>query len=156
MDEQTVPRTALASRWVSNSALRLAVFTGISTFLVTLAIGYMVQKLRVSKNEDVTYGLLVWLKYVATPLAISTLLGVLSSRARHYPNISVRQVIITVAVTPFVALGTFSVTFFIISAFYYGRNTPVVVFSIFAVTFSTVVIVVRWSVHLFCGLKKPS
>ncbi len=148
--------TVLARSWVSNSALRLAVFTGISTFVVTFGIGYFVEKLRVPKNEDVTYALLVWSKYVAAPLAASALLGVVSSRARHCRNISPGRTAITTAVTPFVALCMFSVTYFIISAFYYGRITPLVVFSIFALVFSTVVIVVRWSIHLFCGLKKPS
>jgi hypothetical protein len=156
MDEQTISRVTPTRTLLSNPALRLAVFAGISTFVVTFAIGYFVEKLRVSKNEGATYALLFWSKFVAGPLAASTLVGVLSSRARQSRSISPRQTAITVAATPFVAFCMFSVTYFIISAFYYGPNTPLVIFSIFAMAFSTVVIVVRWSVHLFCGLKRPS
>jgi len=96
MDEPTIAGVTLTRRFLSKPALRLAVFTGISTLAVTFAIGDFVQRLRLSKNEDATYALLFWLKFVAGPLAISTLLGVLSSRARHCRQISPRQTAITV------------------------------------------------------------
>ena len=136
-------------RFLANPALMLAILAGISSLVLSFAVGYVIQNY-FHKNGDLS----IWLKYVVVPLAVSTLLGVLSSRVRHCRNIPVRQIMMTLAVTPFVALCTFTVAYFIISVFYYGRNTSKVVFLIFALTFSSVVIAVRWSVHLFCGLKK--
>jgi hypothetical protein len=156
MDEQTMAGTTLARRLVSSSAPRLALFTGISTFVVIFAIGYFVEKLRVSKTEDVTYALLFWLKFVAGPLALSTLLGVLSSRARHARHISPGQTAITVALVPFVALCTFLAAYLVLLSFHSGHYTPRFINFVFALAYCSVAIVVRWSVHLFCGLKKPS
>jgi hypothetical protein len=135
-------------RFVSNPALRLAAFTGISSLVITFAGGYFYSVL--SKNENVT------VRYVAGALAVATLVGVLSSRARHGRHISTLQTIITVAVTPFIAFCTFIVTYFIISMFDIEHHTPAVDVSIFALAFTPVLIIVRWSVHLLCGLKKPS
>jgi hypothetical protein len=151
-----LPNSTLIGRFLSSAVLRLAVFTGLSSFVLTLAIGYFIHKLRFSNNEDVINAHLFWLKYVSGPLALSTLVGVLSSRARHCQNISTLQTIITVAVTPFAAFCIFIVTYFIVSAFYYGPNTPAVVFVIFLLAFSAVAIVARWSVHFCCNLNKPS
>jgi hypothetical protein len=145
----------LIRRFVSSPALRLAAFTGISSLVVTFAVGYFIQNSIYSKNENVTGAHLFWLKYVAGPLAVSTLLGVLCSRARHCRNIPALQRIITVAVTPFVPFCTFLAAYLVITVFYNGHYTPAVVFSIFALAFGTVVIMVRWSVHLCCGLRKP-
>jgi len=123
MDERTMAGATLATRLASNSALRLAVFTSISTLVVTFAIGYFFQSSIYSKDrhsEDVTYANLFWLKIVAGPLAISTALGVLSSRARHCRNIPPAKTIITVAVTPFVALCTFLAAYLILLSFHSG------------------------------------
>jgi hypothetical protein len=65
-------------RFLSNPVLSLAVFTGISSLVLTFAGGYFYSIL--SRNENVT------VKYVASPVAVATLLGVLSSRARHFPS----------------------------------------------------------------------
>jgi hypothetical protein len=146
----------LIKRFLSGPVLKLAVFTGISSLLVTFAVGYFVQNAIYSKNEDVTAAHLFWFEYVASPLAVSTLLGVLSSRARHGRQISPLQTFITLAVVPLIALWTFLVAYFIISVFYNGHYTPAVALSTLALAFVPVAIVVRWSVHLFCGLKKHS
>ena len=146
----------LIRRFLANPALRLAVFTGISSFAVAFAIGYFVQNSILSKKENVAGVPLFWLKYVATPLAVATLLGVLSSRARHGRHISPVQTIITVAVTPFVALCSFLAAYLILLAFHSGHYTPAFINLVFALGFGTVAIIVRWSVHCFCGLKKSS
>jgi ABC-type amino acid transport system permease subunit len=82
-----------------------------------------------SKNENVT------VKYGAGPLAVATLVGVLSSHARHGRYISSLQTIITVAVTPLIAFCTFIVTYFIISMLDIGHHTPAVDVSVFAFNF---------------------
>ncbi len=156
MHEQTIARATSTRKFLSNPALRLAGFTSISTLVVSFAIGYSVQKLRESKNEDATYALLFWLKFVAGPLAIATLLGVLSSRARYCRNIPPAKTIITVAVVPFVALCTFLAGYLILLSFHSGHYTPRFINFVFALAYCSVAIIVRWSVHLFCGLKKPS
>jgi hypothetical protein len=159
MAEQTIARTTLAKGWVSNSALRLAGFTGISTLVVIFAIGYFIQSSMYSKDphaEGLTYAHLFWLKFVAGPLAISTLLGVLSSRARLTRNISPGQTAIAVAVAPFVALFTFLAAYLIFLSFNSGDYTPKFINFVFVLAYCSVAITVRWSVHLSCGLKKPS
>jgi hypothetical protein len=148
MDEQTMPGTTLARRWVSNSVLRLAVFTGISTLVVSFAIVHFYSIL--SRNENMSA------KDFAGPLAVATLLGVLSSRARHSGNIPPAKTIITVAVVPFVAFCTFLAAFVIVFGLYWGPSTRVLDLSLFVLALSVVVVIVRWSVHLFCGLKNPT
>ena len=54
MNEQTMAGTTLPRRFVSNSALRLAVFTGISTLVVIFAIGFFVQSSIYSKDDILT------------------------------------------------------------------------------------------------------
>lgn len=147
---------ALIKRFLSGPVLKLAVFTGISSLVVTFAVGYFVQKAIYSKNEDLAGAHQFWFEYVACPLAVSTLLGVLCSRAGQGQQISPLQIFTTLAVTPLVALWTFLVSYFIISVFYNGHYTPSVALSTLALAFVPVVLIVRWSVHLFCGLKKPS
>jgi hypothetical protein len=141
---------------LSSPVLKLAVFTGLSSLVLTFAVGYFVQNAIYSKNEDVAGAHLFWFEYVACPLAASTLLGVLRSRAGHGRQISPLQMFTTLTVTPLVALWTFLVSYFIISVFYNGHYTRAVALSTLALAFVPVVIIVRWSVHLFCGLKKPS
>jgi hypothetical protein len=159
MDEQTIARVTPTRTFLSNPVLRLAVFTGISTLVVIFASGYFIQSSMYSKDphaEDVTSTDLFWLKFVAGPLAISTLLGVLSSRARHARNISPGQTAITVAIVPFVAFCTFLAAYLIFLSFHSGHYTSRFINIVFALAYCSVAIIVRWSVHLFCGLKKPS
>jgi len=146
----------LTRRFLSSPVLRLAVFAGLSSLAVTFAVGYFVQNAIYSKNENVAAAHLFWFEYVAAPLAISTLLGVLSSRVRRGRPISPLQTFITVALVPLIALWTFLVAYFIISVFYKGHYTQAVALSTLALAFVPAAIIVRWSVHLFCGLKKPS
>ena len=156
MNEQTMAGTTLPRRFVSNSALRLAVFTCISTLVVIFAIGFFVQKSRSSTNKDATYALQFWLDFVAGPLAISTLLGVLSSRARHARNIFPGQTAITVAVVPFIALCTFLAAYLILLSFHSGHYTPNFINFVFVLAYCSVALTVRWSVHFICGLQKSS
>jgi hypothetical protein len=114
MDEQTMPGTALAKRWVSNSALRLAGFTGISTLVVSFAIVRFYSIL--SRNGNMSA------RDFAGPLAAATLVGVLSSRARRCRNIPPAKTIITVAVVPFVAFCTFLAAFVIVFGLYWGHS----------------------------------
>jgi hypothetical protein len=133
-------------RFLSSSALRLAVFTGISTLVVSFAVVRFYSIL--SRNENMSA------RDFAVPLAFAALLGVLFSRARHCGNISPAKTILTVAVVPFVAFCTFLAAFVIVFGLYYGHSTRILDLSLFVLALSVVVVIVRWSVHLFCGFKK--
>src|SRR5258708_22710417 len=106
MDEPTIAGVMQTWRFLSSPALRLAVFSGISSLVVTFAGGHFYSIL--TKNENLS------VRYVAGPVAVATLLGVLSSRATYCRHIPPLQTIITVAITPFVAFFTFIATLFII------------------------------------------
>jgi hypothetical protein len=144
----------LINKILSRPVLKLAVYTGASSLVLTFAVGYFVQNAIYSKNENVGGAHLFWFEYVACPLAASTLLGVLFSRAGHGRQISALQMFTTITLMPVVALWMFLVSYFIISVFYHGHYTRTVALSTLALAFIPVVIIVRWSVHLFCGLKK--
>lgn len=136
----------------SNRALRLAVLAGLSSLCATFVIGYLVQVPLVPRTA-LSSAHLFWLTYVAGPLAVGTLLGVLLSRTPSERSISGGQMVMMLSLLPLVALFTFLVAYLIISGFY-SRYTPAAVASIFTLAHISVVAVVRWSLNLFWRHKK--
>ena len=139
-------------RW--NPRLRLAVFAGVSSLVVTGAFSLFFQILMLSRGNGLGQAHFYLPKYVAAPLAGATLLGVLLSRRKNSPRISVVRTITLVAVTPLVGLCTFIVTYLICLAFY-SHYTPLVVYSILALAHSSAVLAVRWCVNAFYRVARP-
>ena len=135
----------------SDPRLKLALLAGTSSLFVISAIGFLVQSVKLS-GEGLTHSFVFWLKYVAAPLAGSTLLGVLLSRGKNHPGTALQIVI--VMVTPLVAFCAFLGTYLVSLTLYTQHYTPKVVDSILAIAQISAVVTVRWSVNLLHVLKK--
>jgi hypothetical protein len=114
---------------------------------MTFAGGYLYSMLARDKNVTV--------KDIAGPLAVAIVIGVLASRARYGRHISPSRQIVAAVILPVVAFCTFFVTYLVISTFRI-EHKPIVDLAVFVLAFIPVIVIVRWSVHLLCGLKKPS